>query len=204
MMPRRVRVHGTFVENTVTQVAYWWNTYLGGYHINLRASSVVEMVDGILAQLQLLAERHQRPVTVQAIDLAGHGYAGGWRIGLDLVDPEQPPNSPTFVRWSRLADLKPYWAPKNDGLTLRMCHTAEGDRGRLFLAALAKTIGARVRGWTGCYEIRPTGYEYTAMPTGQVTRSLTGRHRQILYDRQAKSRPRRVATAPLEGIDWVG
>jgi hypothetical protein len=203
--PLRVRVHGTFVEDTVTRVAYWWNTYLGGYNINVRAGSVALMVDGILTQLGLIAENEGRPVTVDAIDLAGHGYPGGWRIGLDLTDPQQPLQSPAFVRWSRLIELKPWWSPETEGLTLRMCHTAEGERGRLFLVALAQTIGAKVRGWTGCYEIRPTGYEYTATPAGRVTRSgNTGRHWQILYDHQAKSRPRRILTAPVEGLQWVG
>jgi hypothetical protein len=204
MKTRRVRVHGTFVEDTVTRVAYLWNTYLGGYHVNLRAPSVIEMVDGILAQLRHIAETQRRAVTVDSIDLAGHGYSGGWQVGLDLTDPEQPPGSPCFVRWSRLADLKPYWSPRNDGLTLRMCHTAEGERGRLFLAALAKTVGANVRGWTGCYEIRPTGYEYTSKPSGVVTRSCTGRRWQILYDQQSKALPARILTAPAEGLAWTG
>ena len=204
MTPRRIRVHGTFVEDTVTRVAYLWNTYLGGYHINLRAGGVVDMIDAILAERQRLADKSRRPVTIDSIDLAGHGYSGGWQIGLDLTDRQQPSDSESYRRWSRLAQLRPYWSPDNDGLTLRMCHTAEGERGRLFLSALAQTMGALVRGWTGCYEIRPTGYQYTATPDGQVTRSKTGRHRQILYHYQALSRPRRVLTGAVEGLDWTG
>jgi hypothetical protein len=198
---RHARIHACFVEDTVTQVAYWWNAWLGGFDICLRVGNVVELVDRIHDSIKQRCDN----VTIDAMELAGHGYPGGWRVGLDLSDPQQAPSSPEFMRWSRLAELKTLWSTDNDGLTLRMCDTAQGERGRLFLAALAKTIGASVRGWTGCYEIRATGHEYTATPDGLVTRSgNTGRHWQILYHNQAKSRVRRILTAPLEGLQWTG
>jgi hypothetical protein len=201
MKARGARIHACFVEDTVTRVAYWWNACLGGFDISLRVGNVVELVDRVLQSLKQLGDN----VTIDALELAGHGYPGGWRVGLDLSDPQQPPSSPEFKRWSRLAELKPHWSTANDGLTMRMCHTAQGERGQLFLAALAKTVGANVRGWTGCYEIRATGFEYSATPNGLVTRSgNTGRHWQILYHNQAKSRLRRILTAPVEGLQWSG
>ena len=209
MHPLHVRVHGSFVEDTVTRVAYLWNTYLGGYDVNVRAASVAEMVDAIENQLEHLGGSpklaKQRPVMVDAIDFAGHGYPGGWNIGLDVSDLEQPRGSPENTRWSRLAELKSYWSPDNEGLTLRMCETSQGERGQRFLAELAKTIGAKVRGWTGCYEFRPTGYEITATPQGEVARTgNTGRHWQLLNYHQAKPWPRRILTAPVEGLEWLG
>jgi hypothetical protein len=205
MQPCRVRIHGSFVGDAVTRIAYLWNTYLGGYDINLRASSVIDMVAGIRVQLADLAMREQSVVQVDAIDFAGHGYAGGWEVGLDLTDAQQPPGSPQHARWSSLVDLKPLWSNNNEGLTLRMCETAQGQRGRSFLAALAQTIGSKVRGWTGCYEIRPTGFEYTAAPDGRVWRTgNTGRHWQLVYRQQALSPVRRILTAPLAGCAWAG
>jgi hypothetical protein len=166
---------------------------------------VIDLVDGILAVLRQLTEKHGRPVTIDAIELAGHGYPGGWCVGLDVSDAQQSPDSAEFLRWSRLADLKGCWSSDNDGLTMRLCETAQGERGRLFLAGLARTVGAKVCGWTGCYEIRATGYEYTATPDGLVSRSgNTGRHWQILYHNGTKSRLRRVWTAPAEGLAWAG
>jgi hypothetical protein len=182
---KNVAVHVSFVEDTVTRIAYVWNRLLGGYDVNLRAASVAEMVAGV--------NQAVGAGTIARLDLAGHGYPGGWGIGVGPAD------------WQRLAELRPLWTADNEGLTLRMCEVAQGEVGLRFLAELARTIGARVRAWTGCYEIRSTGHEYTATPDGAVRRSGdTGRHLQILYRHEGKRRAVRILTGPLEGLEWAG
>jgi hypothetical protein len=201
--PYRLRIHGTFVQDAVTRAAYLWNSYFGGYQLNLRLGGVVEMVDTIGEHLRRVGRQTSRKVEIDAIDLAGHAYPGGWELGCDLADAEQPTGSAEAMRWARLGELRQYWSEPNEGLTLRMCEIAQGERGCHFLAALARTVGARVRGWTGCYEIRATGYEYTAIPSGLVMRTgNTGRHWQLTFRHQAHRH--KLAWAPLNGLEWVG
>jgi hypothetical protein len=197
----RLRVHVSFVEDLVTRVAYLWNTVLGGYHVNLRCANVGEMVDAIRAAV----DRHGPGAAVHSIDVAGHGYPGGWFVGLDGSDVTEPAGSERRARWDRLAELRTLWAPDCASMTLLMCETAQGEAGKQFLAALAEQIGAPVRGWTGCYEILPTGREVTALPDGRVAPSGdTGRRLQLVYRHQGKPRLRRWLGLPWEGLQWTG
>ena len=91
-------VHVSFVEDAVTRIAYVWNTVLGGYDINLRCGNVVEMVDAIRAALKPGEQ-------MRSLCVAGHGYPGGWCIGLDAADRQQSPGTPEHGRWQRLAEL---------------------------------------------------------------------------------------------------
>ena len=52
-------------------------------HCGARLGSLPHhVIDAIHMQLRRLAEKHRRPVTVEAIDFAGHGFPGGLSVGL--------------------------------------------------------------------------------------------------------------------------
>lgn len=111
---------------------------------------------------------HNNPDHVlKRLEITGHGYPAEWsgRLSLDELSEEDNHKRLTLTR------LKPYWSETNEGVILRMCFTAKHTEGQQFLRELAKTIGSKVVGWTGVYEIHPTGEEWTATPEGQVLKT---------------------------------
>jgi hypothetical protein len=129
---------------------------------------------------------------LKRLEITGHGYPACWvgRLSFEDLIPE------TSSKRAALERLRPLWDASNDGLILRMCSVAKDEEGRLFLKELAKTVGANVTGWTGIYEIHPTGEEWTANPNGVVTKiGDTGR---ISYFGPWKDRPllKKILTFP--------
>jgi hypothetical protein len=104
---------------------------------------------------------------LKRLEITGHGYPACWAGRLSFEDLIPGASS----KRAALERLRPLWSASNEGLILRMCSVAKGEEGRLFLKVLAKMVGAKVTGWTGIYEIHPTGEEWTANPDGVVTKT---------------------------------
>jgi hypothetical protein len=111
---------------------------------------------------------HHNPGHVlKKLEITGHGFPAIWAGRLSLEDMADAKNPKRLL----LERLKPYWGESNDGMVMRMCCCAKYEEGQQFLRELAKTVGANVTGWTGVYEIHPTGEEWTATPEGSVFKS---------------------------------
>jgi len=131
--------------------------------------------------------------SLKRLDITGHGHPAGWAGRLSFEDLIPGASS----KRAALERLRPLWSASNEGLILRMCSVAKDEEGRLFLKELAKTVGANVTGWTGIYEIHPTGEEWTANPDGVV--SKTGDTGRISYFGPWKDSPllKKILTFPV-------
>jgi hypothetical protein len=104
---------------------------------------------------------------LKRLEITGHGHPAVWAGRLSLEDVADGKNCKRLL----LERIKPYWCESNDGFIMRMCCCAQYEEGQGFLRELSKAIGAKVTGWTGVYEIHPTGEEWTATPEGKVFKS---------------------------------
>jgi hypothetical protein len=187
----KIAVH--FVDDWRIRAAARFNSLFGGYDVCLHAADVADMVgqiEAVIARREAAAgqRRNPSPVRIKQLDIAGHGAPGGWmggpgshedRLTLEQLQQAQHPNTVA------LRKLRALWSRANRGMVLRMCETAQGERGQEFLVELSRTVGATVRGWDGRYEVRPTGEEVTAYPHGTIARKDTGRIAfSALYDRR--------------------
>jgi hypothetical protein len=186
----KIAVH--FVDDWRIRTASRFNSIFGGYDLCLDASDVADMIRKIgqaMGKVQAQALRHgkQPAVSIKQLDIAGHGAPGGWpggpgsneeRLALEHLLDVGHPNRLALLRLGTL------WAPCNRGMVLRMCETAQGERGRQFLVELSRTVGASVTGWDGRYEVRPTGEEIMACPDGTIECRDTGLAAfSAIYDR---------------------
>jgi hypothetical protein len=159
----------------------WLGARAGG-----KLNTVPEVVSALITSLKYNRRRYpnfEYADRIDSIHIAGHGGMGAWQqwdpaarafiaSRLDVADlRDRPPGSPEWLRWESLRQLRAYWAADNRGLTLLMCDCAMGADGRLFLQELARTIGANVTAWDDMYEIRATGKEFTATPSGRVAQT---------------------------------
>jgi hypothetical protein len=174
----KIAVH--FVDDWRILAALRFNSIFGGYDLCIHATDVADMVDRIeraIARRQAQVGQHsKRRVGIKQLDIAGHGAPGSWlgapssgadRLTLEHLRQTNHPNTLTLKKLGAL------WSPGNHGMVLRMCETAQGERGQAFLVKLSRTVGANVRGWDGRYEVRPTGQEITAYPNGTSDRKQT-------------------------------
>ena len=61
-------------------------------------------------------------------------------------------------------EISRWWCKCNSGVELQLCNQAAGEKGREWLKLLATRFESKVTGWTGGYEITPTGDQWTATP----------------------------------------
>lgn len=170
----------SFVDDFVTQCAF-----LGQYFfkrlifrwevIRVHARLGTEKaVDLMVAGIEDILKRHPGR-RLKRLEITGHGYPAAWARRLTLEDLQDE----NGAKRSALLRLQDKWGLPNDGVVLRMCSTARAQEGRSFLEALALAMGSKVSGWTGVYEIYPTGEEWTATPLGQVHK--TNDTRRVSY-----------------------
>jgi hypothetical protein len=182
-----------FVDDWRILAAWHFNSLFGGYDLCMHATDVADMVgqiEAVIGRRQAQAAQHstQSRVRIKQLDIAGHGAPGGWmggpgsskvRLTLEYLQDAQHPITRALQQLGRL------WSPVNHGMVLRMCETAQGERGQEFLVKLSRTVGASVRGWDGRYEVRPTGQQVTAYPNGTIERKNTGLVAfSAIYDRR--------------------
>jgi hypothetical protein len=186
----KMAVH--FVDDWRIRAASHFNSLFGGYDVCIQATDIADMlsqIEAVIARCNAQAVPHikQSRARIKQLDIAGHGAPGGWMGGpgssedrLTLEHLQQPLHPNTMA----LNKLRALWSPANHGMVLRMCETAQGERGREFTKELSRAVGANVRGWDGRYEVRPTGREVTACPNGTIEQKDTGLIAfSVIYDR---------------------
>ena len=191
-----VAVIVSFRDDFVTGAAALWHTDTGirrpdWFSVDTDGG-VKEAVDGILRKLT-------DTECIKSLEVTGHGYGGGWVNRLDVGDLDATQNHPNRLALAKLADL---WCDENEGITMRMCETARGDEGKKFLAALAKTVKAKVKGWDDIYEIRPTGAEFTASPDGTIAQTGHTGRRSIMRMYQNMNTAEIILTSPGSAVMW--
>ncbi|MFL5241955.1 MAG: DUF4347 domain-containing protein [Gemmataceae bacterium] len=190
-----LRIVVSFVDDFVTQSAFVGQFLLKKLSfdnkvIRLPAKSG-QAIEVMVRKIEK-ALRENRGHSLQRLEITGHSYPARWagRLNYEELISENSSKKAALVR------LKPLWSPSNEGLILRMCSVASGEEGRQFMEELAKTVGAKVTAWTGIYEIRPTGEEWTASPDGVVTK--TGDTGRTSYFGPWRDRPllKKIITTP--------